>query len=92
MDSKTTTERTTALSRINDEIVVRYNYDSVNQAPVDRIHGTIYKNEVTIGYFNASRNGESGLTFMSAITLSVEEKQQISARLYLDEQDTFSPE
>lgn len=90
MDLITTQERTTVSSRINDEILIVYGYESVDKVPIETINGTVRKNEKVIGHFNASKSGESGLTFMPGNNLSVEEKQLIASRVYAKEQSLFS--
>jgi len=90
MDKITSKETSSGYSRLNDEIIIRYNFESREQKPIERVSGTIYKDELIAGYFNTIISGESGLTFTAGNKLTAEEKQQISARIYSDEYDMFN--
>jgi hypothetical protein len=83
-------ETTTARSKISDAIVINYTAERQTGSPLDRINGRILKNDVVAGYFNASRQGESGLTFISGHSLTTEEKKEISSQIYADEEELFS--
>jgi hypothetical protein len=79
----------TGVTKVTEDLRIRYNFQGEE---VNRVSGIIYRDETTVGYFNADRTGVLGFSLPEKNNLTTDEIKQLFNAAVDDAQELFADE